>query len=349
MRDELTVALDVSTSMKWGGRLDVARQALSQLARQMGPRDRLSLIVFHDEVAVPVEGAGRDDVTLVLSALDALRADGGTNLAAALQQAVLVSQHAVVEPDMARRLVLVTDDAGRMPAETAVGVHGLLAAAAADGARLNVLDLGGRRQASAELRQLATSGGGGVRVAASVDEVQWGLWEALTGDGGTVATDAALKISFNPKNVLAYRLLGHEATSYGGLLPAAMQSELRANQAATALFEIWLAPNAGSDLATADLEWTDAETGRKQQRRQAITRGEFAGSFAESAAVLQAAALAAETAEVLRDSYFVPTRSRNLRGVLQLASQVQSELRGQPEFLRFLRLVQKADQLRGGR
>ena len=32
----LTVALDVSASMKWGGRLEAARQALSQLAREMG-------------------------------------------------------------------------------------------------------------------------------------------------------------------------------------------------------------------------------------------------------------------------------------------------------------------------
>ena len=345
----LTVALDVSASMKWGGRLESARQALSQLVRQMGPRDRLSLLAFNEEVSPLIESAGRDDVALMLSALEPLRAEGGTNLPAGLQQAVLVSQHAVVEPNVARRLVLITDDAGRMPTETAVRVHELLAAAAADGARLSVLDLSGRRQTSAEMRQLALSGGGGVRVAASVDEVQWGLWEALTGDGGTVATDATLKISFQPKNVLAYRLLGHEATSYGGLLPAAMQCELRANQAATALFEIWLAPNAGSDVATAELEWTDAETGRKQQRRQAITRGEFAGSFEQSAVTLQAAALAAETAEVLRESYFVPSRSRNLRGVLQLVPQVQTELRVQPEFQRLVRLMRQADQLRGGR
>ena len=42
----------------------------------------------------------------------------------------------------------------------------------------------------------------------------------MTGQSQVVARDAQLRVTFNPKVVLEYRLLGHEATLLAGLLPA---------------------------------------------------------------------------------------------------------------------------------
>jgi hypothetical protein len=81
------------------------------------------------------------------------------------------------------------------------------------------------------------------------------------------------------------------------------------------------------------------------QTRQRISRLQFAPSFAESALSLQAAALAAETAEVLRGSPFVPSRTRGLQDVLEAADEVNPRLSESPVFQRFLSLVERAEQV----
>ena len=86
---------------------------------------------------------------------------------------------------------------------------------------------------------------------------------------------------------------------------------MRADQAATALFELWLQPTGGDDVATAEVEWQDPQTGQMHKISQRISRVQFAKSFAESPLSLQAAAVAAEAAETLRGSILPPIRGRS--------------------------------------
>ena len=103
---------------------------------------------------------------------------------------------------------------------------------------------------------------GFVRSVQSAEEIQWSLVETLTGDSSLVASEAKLNVQFNPKAVAAYRLIGHEATAVGGLLPAAVESDLRVGQEATVLFEVWLYPNNEDDVAVVRLHWTAPDSGR---------------------------------------------------------------------------------------
>ncbi len=160
-----------------------------------------------------------------------------------------------------------------------------------------------------------------------------------------IADEASLRVTFDPKTVRAYRLLGHEATAVGGLFASPLESTVTAGQAATALYEVWLYPDVAgnSDAHVADVEvsWRDAASGRRDGRQQAVRGVQFVPSLAEAALPLQAATIAAEAAEVLRQSPFAG-RSRDLSDVLTLAEEVNPRLAERAAFQRYLEVLREA-------
>jgi hypothetical protein len=170
--------------------------------------------------------------------------------------------------------------------------------------------------------------------------------DPATGLPRVLAHGATLTVKFNPKVVQAYRLVGHGTTTLTGPVAAVTQVDLVAGIELAGLFEMWLKPDGGNDVATIDLAWHDANnSGNSAQRHMAarVVRSQFAGSFAEAPASLQAVALAAETARLLR-SHAAP--GRGLGRVLDLAGQVKPQLRSQPSFAELVQLVTAAEKAR---
>ena len=160
--------------------------------------------------------------------------------------------------------------------------------------------------------------------------------------------------------VAAYRLMGHEATAMGGLLPGSAQCDLHVGQEATVLFEVWLYPNDEDDIAEVHLSWVDATSGQSRQARpQRISGIQFATSFEGSPVSLQAAAIAAETAEILRQSFnFAVTAPNSYRygpkpstfgNVIDAAGRVNAKLAERPSFQRLVRLIEEAESVRTDR
>jgi hypothetical protein len=112
------------------------------------------------------------------------------------------------------------------------------------------------------------------------------------------------------------------------------------------LFEVLLKPDGGDTIATVEVAWENPETGEKQTRQQTISRLQIAPSFHQAPLSLQLAALSAETAEVLRGSYFAPSNSHSLASVAELGSQLNARLRGRPSFERLMTLIEQAQRSR---
>ncbi|HEX5105190.1 MAG TPA: YfbK domain-containing protein, partial [Pirellulaceae bacterium] len=233
----LVVALDLSHSMSRGGRLPIVQKGLSRLLDQLSSRDRISLVVFNEEVVQVVEAASRDEADSIRRLLGELAPRGGTNLAAGLQQAASLAMADAAGPAAARRLVLITDSQATMPDDTRSGIEQLLAAAGAVGVRLDVLDVSQRAQVDATLQGWSLDLGGDLRPIADARQMTRSLLEVLSGREATIARDACLKLHFNPKTVAAYRLVGHEANPLADLTPAAVDAEFAAGEAAAALVE----------------------------------------------------------------------------------------------------------------
>jgi Ca-activated chloride channel family protein len=86
---DVTVVLDVSGSMS-GSKLEQAKDALRQLLGSLGREDRFRLLAFSNGIRAQTTGWARATAAELRSArewVDELRADGGTNIAGALEEA----------------------------------------------------------------------------------------------------------------------------------------------------------------------------------------------------------------------------------------------------------------------
>jgi Mg-chelatase subunit ChlD len=343
----LVLAIDLSQSTNRGDRLEMLQSGLDRLLDQLGPRDRLSLVVFNEEVVHQVELATRDDVPAIRQLIARLAPRGGTNLAAGLQTAVSLAMADGLASSVTKRLVLITDSQAQLPQVTLDQLRQLLIAAGDAGVRLDVLDIGEREVPDPVLVEWSENLGGETRPVRSARQLYWSLLEALTGSGPVVASEARLTLHFNPLAVAAYRLIGHEANSLAEFAPASVQAELAAGESASVLLELWLSDI--DDVGVAELTWRDA-AGQPQQVRQRISRLQFAPTLAESAPALQQAAIAAEVGQelagarsALRELQLKPANSRGLAGVAALAGEVHSEVRQRPEFQRLLAIVKQLE------
>jgi Ca-activated chloride channel family protein len=344
----LVLAIDLSHSMRRGGRLLMLQQGIDRLLGQLGSHDRLSLVVFHEEVTHRLERATRDDAAMIRALLADLAPRGGTNLAVGLQAAVSVAM-SDAETALAQRLVLITDNQAQLTGATLAQLDALLAAAHAGGVRLDVLDIGERDELDPVYVGWAADSGGEARPVRTARQLYWSLVETLAGTGPVVASDCKLTVQFNPQAVMSYRLIGHEANALAELAPATVQAELAAGEAATALFELQLTASDSDDVGTAELTWRDS-SGKSQRVRQRISRLQFAPTFGQSALPLVQAAIAAEIGQelvgvraALRELGQKPTNSRGLAGIFAAAGSAHEQVRQRPDFQRLLDLARQLE------
>lgn len=349
----LVIAIDLSHSMSRGGRLEIVQESLRRLLEQLSPQDRLSLVIFNEEVTHVVEAASLSDTESLRQFVSELAPHGGTNLAASLQQAASLAMSDVAGDRAERRLVLVTDSQATMPAVTRDRVEQVLQAAGATGVRLDVLDLSQRGQTDLTLETWAADLRGGVRQVADSRQMARLLLEALSGREASIAQDARLTLRFNPETVAAYRLIGHEANALADLSPPALEAEFSAGESSAALVEIWPLPGSNRQLGQVELTWRDPRGGKLQRLRQPITRQQFVAAPGEVSQVsLIQAALAAEVGESLRESYPVlrqaglrPGNLRGLTAILDAAERAPSPLLQRPDVGRLLQIVKDLKRL----
>lgn len=344
----LVLTVDVSASMSWGGRLEMVRRALTRTAQRMGPDDHLSLVAFSEGAEVVVEDVRHGESDQFLAAVEWLSLRGSTNLGAGLREAYALAQRVPAPQGTDVRVVLLTDGLTELGRGTAELIEQRLAEAAGRGILLEVLDLRPSQRPDPQLASFARSGGGSVHSVTSADEVRWALREITTGSAQVIAEEARLKITFNPKTVVAYRLFGHEGKLMEGLMPARPEADFRAGQSAGALYEIYLNPKGGDEIATVELTWREPHGGstHRQKLHDYVRRGQFGSSFVKAPLSVQQAALVAETAEVLRNSPFGlqrgSSRVRALARILEMSAAADPKLRQRPTFIDFLLLLEQA-------
>lgn len=347
MATSLTIAVDVSASMQRSGRLEVAQRAIARLIDELGPDDRLSLVAFGSRARVIIEEAGVEDRAALLDALDALEPESSTNLGAGLQLAYAVAESSPAA-GLRRRVALVTDGLTELDPLTAQQIEAGLQKSRAAGIDLAVIDASGEPQGEAALKMVANWAERPLRQASSAVELGRALREALWDQSQVVASGARLTVKFDPASVARYRLVGHEATAVAGLLPAAAATDLYVRDTAIVLFELELEPaGAASELARARVSWQNPADGNPAEVDQPISRRQIAATFREAALPLQAATVAALSAELLRNSHYV--QGSNWAQARELAAEVHRQLAAQPDFARLTRQIERTAAERGFR
>jgi Ca-activated chloride channel family protein len=342
----LTVALDISSSMNLGGRMDAARGSLLTMLDHLGPEDRLSLLLFNERHDFEIAAVGREQIVELRRMLTTLRGSGGTNLAAAMQRAASLAMGEVTHPDMQRKLVLLTDGRANLSPDTAETLGELMGDLRTRGLQWTIIDLSEGVEPDAQLLALGRASQASFHRAQEQEACRWLVTEELLGRSTVLASDVSLTVTFDPRAVASYRLIGHEPSRLAGLAPAEVTLDLHAGEDAGGVIEVWLRPNSHDDVAVASVQWREPATGEIQKKQRRISRLQFASSFAEAPLALQAAAIAAATGEALKQSPFQEPRSRGLEHVRQLAGRVNPRLAEQEGYRQFVSLIEAAERFR---
>lgn len=246
----LTFLIDRSGSMEKGERLEMVRQALKSLVRQLGPGDQISIVTFDQRAEILIENATANDRGALLAAIDGIRPGEATNLAAGLQTAFAVAGSHLQNDGLRQRVVLLTDGLPALHGLVLTRVEQGLSAAREEGLPMVAIDLGDRTQPDFLLAHLAELTGGTTLEVRSTDALRWTLIELLTGQSQQAAAQVRMSVQFNPHAVQWYRLLGHEASD-AQLLGAPLEIEMHSDQMASALVEMRLRPEVHAALSVA--------------------------------------------------------------------------------------------------
>jgi len=363
----LTLAIDISSAAAVGGRWDAVRRALASLVQELTPRDRVSLVLFSQQPMVLVRQADRREVRTALDTLEGIEPRGVADLPKALETAAAVSRGEAVRGDVARgqavgsaaakppaadhekltsRLVLVTDGLGWIDPAAMPRIKTLIKQTVQARVSFHVVDIRADEVTDSQLEELAVAGSKKLRHAPTTRLIVRELREALVGGRDTVAAGVSIKVAFNPEAIESYRLIGFNPSAAGGLISGPLEGDLRSGEAATALYEVELKPDGAATVATVEVTWHEPGTEEVHRLKQPIGRLQFAPSWVESPLSLQLAALAAETAETLRGSYFIPAGGRPLDQVAELADRVNAALQESESFQELQEILAMARSLR---
>lgn len=337
----LITIVDTSSAMRGNARWEAVKRALLKLAANMRPADRLTLVGFAEQSRVLADDASADELRALVQGSELPEPAGTADLSSAIRSACDALRS--VKSTQARRVVFIT--AGFEDLERAAIGPAIEALAEVSDARMPWQFVRLRSgDADEQLNALARQGHGELKHATSPADIHRVLFEQLSGRQVTVAYAASLKVTFDPKTVTGYRLVGHEAHTLTGPAAGPLEVDLPAGHLASGLFEVWVKPGSGDQVAVAELTWRNS-AGQEQRRVQTIRRTQIGGSFSQAPVWLQQGVIAAKTAEILRGSFYAP-KSRPAGQYLELAEQVDSQVARQANFVSLVELLKLADKSR---
>jgi len=378
----LVFVVDASGSMDRADRLPLVKRSLGMLVGALGPRDRVSLVVFGVEERIVMEAVPATKRAEILQAVDAIQAGGYTNMfeglargyevaarqfrSGEINRVVLcsdgVANVGVADPkemveltERFRKRGIEIEDDDAVSTETEPGarfVRCMVDTFREQGVTLTTAGFGSGSYDDDMLERLANSGDGAYVFIDSEAEARRVFVEEMAATLQTVAKDAKIQVEFDPARVRRYRLIGYENRDVADKdfrNDKVDAGEVGSGQAVTALYEIELErPSArAADLGTVYVRYRNTDTGRIEEISTRMRADVISPKPVNERPRLFLAACAAETAEVLRGSEHA--KGGTLDAVERVMVSVANALPLDAKVAELLRLVRKAKALRGER
>ena len=209
-QSNLVFLIDVSGSMNQPNKLPLLVEGLKMLTRQLGENDRVTIVVYASSEGLALPSTRGDEQTVILAALEKLRAGGSTAGGAGIQLAYKIAQENFVEGGV-NRVILATDGDFNV-GTTSMGELERLAESNAKETSvfLTVLGFGRGNLNDAMMEAISGKGNGNYHYVDNRAEARKVLVEEIAGTLVTIAKDVKIQIEFNPAQVAAYRLIGYE-------------------------------------------------------------------------------------------------------------------------------------------
>jgi len=205
----LVFLIDVSGSMNAPDKLPLVQQSLRLLAEQLGPKDRIAMVVYAGATGVALSTTRGDRKVRIRAALDQLRSGGSTNGGAGIQRAYQLAQEGFIEGGI-NRVLLATDGDFNVGVTDQGELLNLIESRRDAGVFLTVMGFGRGNLNDSTLEMLADKGNGAYAYIDSLREGRKVLVEQLSGTLQTIAKDVKIQVEFNPAKIASYRLVGYE-------------------------------------------------------------------------------------------------------------------------------------------
>ncbi|BDW83204.1 hypothetical protein MACH24_26420 [Erythrobacter sp. Dej080120_24] len=203
----LVFLMDVSGSMNSPDKLPLVKTALSGLAGELGPQDRVSIVVYAGAAGLVLEPT--NDVRKIRTALESLSAGGSTAGGAGLQLAYNIAEDNFIKGGV-NRVILATDGDFNVGVSDNKSLIEMIEGYRDRDITLTTLGFGQGNYNEAMMEQIANKGNGNYAYIDSALEAKKVLGDEMSSTLFTIAKDVKIQVEFNPAVISQYRLVGYE-------------------------------------------------------------------------------------------------------------------------------------------
>ncbi len=244
-RANLVFLVAVSGSMNEPAKLPLVKAALTRLADNLRPDDRVSIVVYAGNAGIVLEPTANK--AYVKQALDCLQAGGSTAGGEGIKLAYDTARKNFMKGGI-NRIFLATDGDFNVGVSDNKALEDLVKANRDDGITLTTLGFGAGNYNEAMMERIADVGNGNYAYIDSDDEATKVLDDELSATMVTIAKDVKVQVEFNPAQVKQYRLIGYENRALAEEdfnNDAVDAGDMGAGHQVTALYEVVPADGAG--------------------------------------------------------------------------------------------------------
>ncbi len=341
----LVFAIDVSGSMAREDRLELVKRSLRLLVDELRPSDEVGIVIYGDRASVLLHPTNGGEKRAILSAIDRLRPGGSTFVEDGVR---LAYEMAATRVRFGRitRVLLLSDGVGNVGRTGADAILDRVKFHLNEGVTLTTVGVGMGNYNDILLEQLANDGDGSYHYVDTLAEARNVFVDNLVGTLQNIAKDAKIQVQFNPAVVRSYRLLGYEnrAVADQDFRDDSVDAgEVGAGHSVTALYEIKLHDGVDGPLGMVSVRYEDPDTRRVVEATRTFQRWELETVFAKTSPRFQLAAVVAEYAEILRESYWA--QDGNLAHVAAEADRIRWLLPHDADVVEFAALTREAERL----
>jgi len=342
----LVFVIDKSGSME-GERMQLVKDALELVIDQLKEDDTLGLVTFDSRGHVLQESIPVRERYKLRRAVRSLSTGGSTNAGEGLALGYEMIEK-VFDPKRINRVILASDGVANTGETDQKRILADVKSRAEAEVDLTTLGVGMGNHNDVFLEQLADQGDGSCHYLDDFAEAKRVLVDDFLGTLVTVGRQLKIQVEFDPKVVQRWRQLGYENRS----LTAAQfrddsvdAGEVGSGQDVVALYEIDLMPEADAEatLATVRLRWIPEGASKAVERSFPMTVGELTGRWGLTSKRLRLAAVSAQLAETLRQSWHARGDDREL--LASEAERLAQEWSEQSEVAELRDMIRRAHSL----
>ena len=207
--NNLVFLIDVSGSMNSADKLELLKESFEYLVDTLTPADTVSIVTYSGNEKVVLKGCNGSDSRKIMKAVDSLTAGGSTNGQAGLQKAYEIAGDYFIEGGN-NRIIMASDGDLNVGISSPEELKAFISEKRDAGIYLSVLGFGTGNYRDGNMEAIADNGNGVYYYIDGLTEAEKVFGTDLTSTLYTVAEDVKLQITFDPKYVAEYRLVGYE-------------------------------------------------------------------------------------------------------------------------------------------